>query len=589
MAQDVELSERSEGSLANAQLVSYSWLDRVREFSPASLATIGLVSLAFLAFFAFLAHRAVQPDYTLLFSGLDSADAQEIVTRLEVLDVPFRLSDSGDAIMVPSDRALRLRMSLAEEGMTGGGVVGYEIFDQADAFGTTDFLSNLNLKRALEGELARTIAAMRNVRGARVHLVQPERTLFRREQTPPSASVFLSLRTPGSLEPRSITAIRQLVAAAVPGLEPARIAVLDDSGKLLAKSGDSDDPNLILEETEQHRQAFEERLRTKIVSLLERTVGPGRVDAIVTAELDFDEISTTQEIFDPAGQVARSTQTVEEEADLNERDPENAVGVANNLPNEGGGQGDAATTQENTTRTEETVNFEISRTVRSEMRRGGGIRRLSVAIQVDGRYEPDADGNLQYTARTQEELDELETLARTAAALDEERGDSISILSRQFIQPDAGPIPEEPFLGLEHQDYMRIGELGTIALIALLVLTLGIRPMINKIKVSVPEEIDNQQMALIRGEDGRPMLIKAAEGKSIAFDEEGKPVAIAQDDLLRLESQAEEEAEEKADERVDLAQIEGKVKASLINEVADFIEKRPDDAVRVLRSWLQMD
>lgn len=589
MAQDIEVADQSDQSLVASQVISYTWLDRIREFSPASLASIGVVSLAFLAFFTFLGYRAMQSPYTLLFSNLDTQDAQEIVSRLEAMDVPFRLSDNGDAIMVPADRALRLRMSLAEQGLAGGGIVGYEIFDDADAFATTDFLSNLNLKRALEGELARTIGAMRNVRSARVHLVQPERVLFRREQTPPSASVFLSLRHAGSLEPRSIAAIRQLVAAAVPGLEPGRIAILDDSGKLLARSGDQGDPSMVLEQTEQHRQTFEERLRQKIVSLLERSVGQGKVEAVVTAELDFDDVSTTQEIFDPTGQVARSTQTVEEESDLNERDPEDAVGVANNLPNEGEAGDNAATSQENTARTEETVNFEISRTVRSEQRRGGGIRRLSVAVQVDGRYEAVEDGTANYVPRTQEELDELETLVRTAAGLDDERGDTVSILNRQFVEPEAGPPPEEPLLGLDTQDWLRIGELGLIGFIALLVLFLGIKPMINRIQLTVPEEVDGKQMALVRGDDGRPMLIKAASGQAIAFDETGRPVAIAEDDLLQIESQAEAEKMEEEAERIDMAQIEGKVKASLVNDVADFVERRPDDAVRVVRGWLQMD
>ena len=589
MAQNVEVQDTAENSLINSEAISYTWLDRLKEFNPSSLAVIGLVALAFLAFFIFLGQRAMQAPYTLLFSGLETKDAQDIVSRLEAMDVPFRITDSGDAIMVPSDRALRLRMSLAEEGITGGNIVGYEIFDNTDAFGTTDFLSNLNLKRALEGELARTISAMRAVRSARVHLVQPERVLFQREQTPPSASVFLSLRSAGTLSQKSIAAIRHLVAAAVPSLQPARIAILDDDGQLLARTGDASDPGYALEETEQHRRAFEERLRGKIISLLERSIGQGRVDAVVTAELDYDEISTTQEIFDPEGQVARSTQTVEEEADINERDPEDAVGVGNNLPNEAQDGGDAATTEENSARTEETVNYEISRTVRSEMRRGGGVKKLSIAVQVDGRYETLPDGTIEYSARGQEELDQLETLVRTAAGLDDERGDTVSIINRQFVAPDAGPPAEEPFLGLEKQELFRIGELVLIGIAALLVLLLGIRPLINKIKLSVPKPVDGRHMALVRGEDGQPMLVQAPAGQAITFDEEGRPIAIAEDELLRIEADAEENEQEEENDRIDLALIEGKVKASLVHEVADFIERRPDDAVRVLRGWLQMD
>ena len=210
-------------------------LEGLRTFGAPRIAALGLVALAFAAFFAFIINRSLEERYTLLYANLDLAASQEIVQR------------AGDARRsLPPERRRRRRdgavqrgAALAHEPRRGGpaggaGVVGYEIFDSADPFGTTEFLSNVNLKRALEGELARTIASMKGVRSARVHLVQPKRELFQRERTKPSASVFLSLRVPGGIDRREIAAVRHLVAAAVPGLDARGVTVLDDGGNLLA-------------------------------------------------------------------------------------------------------------------------------------------------------------------------------------------------------------------------------------------------------------------------------------------------------------------------------------------------------------------
>jgi flagellar M-ring protein FliF len=259
------------------------------------------VACCLLGFFAYVVARATESSYTLLFSGLELANAQELVGRLEAMAVPFRLSPAGDAIMVPSDDALRLRTALAEEGLPHGGKVGYELFDQANPLTTSDFLANVNLRRAIEGELGRTVGSLRGVRAARVHIVEPKRSLFGREEVKPSASIVVSLRGSAALDKRQIAGIRHLIAAAVPGLEPKGVTVLDDAGNLLAEpSGSRDELVGSADEAEEHRVALENRLRAKIVQLLERTVGPGKADAAVSADLDFDEVATTAELFDPA-------------------------------------------------------------------------------------------------------------------------------------------------------------------------------------------------------------------------------------------------------------------------------------------------
>lgn len=195
---------------------------------PGRLLVLSATALALLAFFAYLILRAIEPPYTLLFGSLELDDSAQIVSRLDALGVPFRLQGDGNAILVPDDQALRLRMGLAEEGLPRGGSVGDEIFDQSSALGTTNFIANVNLRRALEGELARTISALADVRSARVHLVLPRHELFRRDQIAPSASITLRMYGAGRLSRRQVLAVQHLVAAAVPGLSPERITLVDD-------------------------------------------------------------------------------------------------------------------------------------------------------------------------------------------------------------------------------------------------------------------------------------------------------------------------------------------------------------------------
>ena len=294
-------------------------LQALRALGPARLLILGVTGLALLMGFGYLVMRAVEPPYTLLYGALELDDSAQIVSRLEAMAVPFRLQGDGSAIMVPADQALRLRMTLAEENLPRGGTVGDEIFDQGSALGTTNFLANVNLRRALEGELARTIASLADVRSARVHLVLPRHELFRRDQIEASASITLRMQGGRRLSHRQVQAIEHLVAAAVPGLVPERIAVVDDQGTLLARGDDGASAAALPSQADEFREAYEAHLKQAIEQLLERSLGPGRVEAQVNADLDFDQVTTTEETYDPDGQVVRSTQTVEENKQNAER------------------------------------------------------------------------------------------------------------------------------------------------------------------------------------------------------------------------------------------------------------------------------
>jgi flagellar M-ring protein FliF len=565
------------------------WVRLARALGPARILALGVVACGLLGFFAYVASRAAERPYTLLFSGLELADAQELVGRLEAMEVPFRLSPAGDAIMVPSGDALRLRMALAADGMPVGGTVGYELLDNASPFTTGDFLANVNLRRAVEGELARTIATLRSVRSARVHIVAPERGLFGRTEVAPTASIVLSLRGAEPLDQRQVAGIRQLVAAAVPGLKAEAVTLVDGAGNLLAETAAAAGADaLAAGDAEAYRAALEDRLRGKIVQLLERSVGRGMVDAAVTADLDFDEVATTAETYDPQSQVVRSTQTTEEATDQQESLPVDEVGATGNLPTErAASQAATAGTTEKSNKTEETINYEISRTVRNQTKRGATLKRLSIAVQVDGLRRERADGTVAHEAREAEELAQLAALVRSAAGVDDGRGDVVEVVSRPFAgaTPPPEPEPEGTWWGTLAGVHGRLLDLGVFSALTLLVLFLGVRPALRRLLAAVQPAPAPGSTAVVLGAGGKPLLVHGATGATIGVDRAGNPVVVREP----IAAEAPATGQGGQGELVGLRNVSGPVQASLLGEVARAIDANPEDAVRVVRGWLNGD
>ena len=521
----------------------------LRALGPTRLAVLGLAAVALLGVFGWAIARVAEPEPALLYTGLAIDDSAAITRRLEALGVPYELEQDGGTILVPADRALRLRLTLAEEGLPRGGSVGYEIFDNGDVFGTSSFVADINLKRALEGELARTIGAIAGVRGARVHLVLPKRELFRRQQIEPTASITLQMAGGRQLVSRQVQGIRHLVAAAVPDLEPERVTVVDERGDLLARAGDDTENGVLPSRAEEYRDAYETRLERRIEELLERSLGPGRVRAEVTAEIDFDQVSTTQETYDPEGQVVRSTQTVEEESELAERDQNDAVTVAGNLPTEDPAGGAARTNNENTTRAEETINYEISRTVTNHTRAGGRVRRLSVAVLVDGTSAPDGSGEVVYSPRPAQEIAQIATLVRSAIGFDADRGDVVEVINMPFSEPP--PIETGPaWFDITKHDVFRLSEILALGLVTLLLITMVFRPALKQLQA--PE----------------PAL--AGPGALAQLDPPQEPAAL----------------EPPEHERIDLDHVDGLVRADLVRKVGQAIDAHPDEVAGIIRTWL---
>ncbi|WP_374308338.1 flagellar basal-body MS-ring/collar protein FliF [Dongia sp.] len=556
------------------------FLQTLRNLGPVRLASLAAVGLALIAFFGFIGTRLTTPGMALLYGGLDSTDSAAIAAKLEETQVPFEVKGDGSQIYVPDDQVGRVRLAMAGEGLPNGGSIGYEIFDRADALGTTNFVQQINQLRALEGELGRTIRALRQVKGSRVHLVMPKRELFSRDKAEPTASVVVTLQ--GQLEKEQVAAIQHLVASSVPGMKTANVSVIDDKGHLLARGGSDDD--LSTATADEMRRSFELRMTQAIEDLLSQTLGAGKVRAEVNTELDFNQVTTNTESFDPEGQVVRSTQTVDENEQSQERSANNNVSVANNVPNPpapaGGGAGDTANST--TQRTEETVNYEISKKVQTEIKHSGDVKKLSVAVLVDGTYTTAADGTRAYTARPQAELDQISTLVKSAVGFSAQRGDTVEVINMQFAEPE---VVEEgiSILGLEKNDLMRIAELVVLSLVAVLVLLLVVRPLLNRllaIPVAAPEQF------AIAGPGGAALPPGAAAalalpgaGSDLAALTSGQPTSMGE--ITNIANEIEQ--------MIDINQVEGRVRASSLKRIADLVDQHPEQAVNIMRQWMYQE
>ena len=551
-----------------------SLLETLRRLGPVKLAVIGVVTAGLIGAFAFLASKANQPPMGLLYSDLSPQDSGQIVGKLEAQNVPYELRAGGTQIYVPSDRVLRLRMTFAEAGVPRGGTIGYEIFDRSDAIGATNFVQTLNHVRALEGELSRTISALGPVANARVHLVIPRRDLFSRERQEPTASVVLRLRDAGMLPRPQVNAIQHLVASSVAGLKPARVSIIDDRGNLLARGQadrEENSPQATAANAEEMRRGYEQRLARTIEELLERSVGVGKVRAEVTAEMDFDRIVTNTESFDPDGQVVRSTQTVTESSDAKEANSTGGVSVTANLP-EGDGTSQQGQNSNRTQRSEETVNYEITKTIKNHIREAGAVRRLSVAVLVDGLTTVNGDGAKVYAPRPAEDLERLTALAKSAIGFNQQRGDTLELANLAFagVEP-LDPGAPAPFLNLTRSEYFQIAWIAVSVILGILVVLFFLRPIASGFYQAATAE------PVPAGAPGGTPLLPGAAPQAALAPPTGLPAVAEGDPALDPEAM------------IDINRVEGRVKASSMKKIGEIVEKHPEEAVSIVRSWMYQE
>jgi flagellar M-ring protein FliF len=522
------------------------------------IAAMSAVTIALVGFFAFVIMRVTTPQMTPLFTDLPLEDSAAIAKELDRQGVTYQLRNDGNIIMVPADRVARLRMTLAESGLPKGGGVGYEIFDKSDALGTTSFVQNINSLRALEGELARTIQGLDRVEAARVHLVMPERPLFSRDKIDPSASIVLKVR--GSLDPAQVRAIRHLVATAVNGLSPQRISIVDEQGQLLA-DGATDSQTGSDVSADERQASYEKRLRQQVETIVSSVVGPGHSRVQVNADFDFNRITQTSDKFDPDGRVIRSSQTREETNSNGENNQQ--VTVGNELPGANPKPPADAAPRDQSRKSEEIVNYEISRTTKTEVIEGGRVNRLSVAVLVDGTYGKDDKGDITYQPRSKDELDQIATLVRSAIGFDQKRGDQVDVVNLRFAETPTMIIPQPTgWLETMHftkDDIMRAIEMAVMGVLGLVVLLFVVRPLVRRI-VTAEEP-------------------KSIAGPEFAHGTIGALAAVDPDSALAKEPSV-------AAKMIDIAQIQGEVHAQSVKKVGELADKNPEETVAIIRHWL---
>ena len=532
-------------------------LGMIRSFGIARLGAIIGVTLGVAVAMALIVTRVAQEPMTLLYADLDLKDGQDLAARLDQDGVKYEVREARGTVSIyaPRDKAADLKLKLAGDGfVVRSKSVGYEIFDDQDALGTTSFQQNINRLRALEGEIARTISTIAGVRSARVHLVLPERELFAREAQEATASIVVD--APAGLDKRSVRAIVNLAASATPGLSPARVTVLDSAGDLLASGQEGDDPLAASGGVDERIAATEARIRRTVEDIVGRIVGPENLRVQVAADLDFSRVTETANIIDPDSQTVLSASTVEDSSNANDPALTRGVTVANQLPEAAVVDPQAiAPATSSARRTEETTNYEMTRTVRNEVREMGGIKRLSVAVALNLATTAGAGGALIPAPRTEEELARIETLVRSAVGYNAARGDQIDVVETAFkpanAEPEgllaaaAGAAPDPALV-------MRGVEIAALALVALAFIAFVLRPLLS----------------------GAPLPASAsaapAQGREIASGQSQAALPSPAGGLENL---------------IELA--DGKVKASSMKRVADVVKAHSTESAGILKSWIR--
>lgn len=528
----------------------------------------------------------------LLFSGLDLQEAAEISDRLDTAGVNYSLEGGGSAIFVDAAKVEDARMMLSEQGLPTRGSVGWEIFDKSSALGETQFVLNIKKLRAMEGELARSIASYDMVQSARVHLSIPEKALFQQNAEKPKAGVVLQLA--GNMMPgEKVRAIRNLIASQVPGLDIGAVTVTSTDGRLLAAATDESGSGVGGGSTvDERRAAMEESYRRKVLDVIENIAGPGAAKVTVSIDADFNKVTQSSETFDPDSRVARSETTVEDSENDTTMNPGDETTVANNVPT--GAQPVAPAqpqSQRTASRTEATTNYEMNKTVRTEIIEGGAIKRLSVAVAIDQVRVPGAEGAAAtWQDRSPEEIARITSLVKSAVLFNEPRGDVVTVESTAFARPDTsldGAEAPGPF-ELDKFDLVRIGEILALVLTALALVFFVLRPLVGGLMTKPDTEDLPSEIRALKG---------AKRAKAIA--EYRASIANMQttttinEDVTRNVSLPEGRAvgfdiptPERLDAGIDVARVSGQVKASSIKKISEVVGSHPDESIAIIRSWM---
>lgn len=551
-------------------------MNTLRGFGVGRLAALLGVGAGVAAVLAFLVFNVAGQPKALLYSNLDLKEAAEVTQALSQAGIKYEAVGDGSTIMVPRDKVASTRLMIAGKGLVSSGSVGYELFDNSSALGQTDFVQQLNRQRALEGELARTIRSLDGVTFARVHLVMPKRQLFEEDAEQPAASVTIGV---GGRKPTAdqVQAVQNLVAGAVPNLKAEKVTVIDQHGKTLSAG---DDSTIAGKMADDRKAEIEKSLAARIKEMVEGIVGDGKARVEVSADLDMSQITETKESYDPDGQVVRSEQTSEESSA--ESDPSASAGVtaAANIPGGATTPGQIALNKNTSGANTSTTNYEIGKTVTNTITLPGTVKGLHVAVAVDGLQSIDAKGKAgPYAPRSPADMKKIEDLVRTAAGIDTTRGDTLTVVNVRF--PSAadgeGVTASSALMGFDKNDVMRAIELGILGIVGILLVLFGVRPMLKRATAGgggfLPAPGGGSPLLAAQAGGGAQVarVVTMPDGSHVQVDAAGQALSLPGPDL---------------EQRIDIARIEGQVKASSVKQVSDFVDRHPDESVSILRSWL---
>ncbi len=537
-------------------------LEGLKALGTARLAAMGAVAVGILAMLAVLVSQGgSHPQMSLLYGDLDLREAGQMAEQLEKAHIAHELGPQDDRLLVPADQVAAARLLLAKNGLPSGGSVGYEIFDRGDNLTATQFEQTINQTRALEGELSRSIRLISGVRAARVHLVLPHREPFASEQVAAQASVLLLMAGAARMDSEGVQAVLNLVAAAVPGLKPQNIAIIDNRGNVLARAGNPVDGGSV-QSVDELRQATELRLARAVEEMLEPSLGAEHVRAEAAVTMNIDQVRETQETYDPNQQVLRSQQTV---SDKNRSsDGQTNTSVQNNLPNANAGQASSGSQDD---RQEETNNYEIGKTVRTLIQDQPRLARISLAVMVDGTTVANASGKLGWQPRSKDELDRIATLVKSAIGFDEKRGDTVSVVSMPFAIHDVSDAPAPAgLLGLhlDRDDVIHIGQNLLLGLFMLLALVFVVRPMVGRLTDPPAAALPGTAVAALEANTAMRPALAGPVGAAI-----GNVPALIEDESM-----------------ISLANIEGRLRAASIRQIVDLVGRHPEESLTIVRGWL---
>lgn len=485
-------------------------LDSISQFlnSPAKKRNLSIGIVLILSFLGFgsLIYWNSLPDYRLLFSNLSQEDAADMVVKLKEKKIPFRLSSNGSSILVPKDQVYDIRLALTAEGLPKGGGIGFEVFDRTN-LGATDFVQKMNFQRALQGELARTIRQIREVKEARVHIATPKESLFIEDQKKPTASIFIKTRGAMTLSPPQVEGIVHLVASAVEGLEPGNITVVDTSGKILFQRLESSPVGQMTTHQLEYQRNIEERLKKKVQGMLEGVLGLNKAIARVSADIDFQQIDITEERFDPNNVIRSEQKNVEKSSMLSapkgtgekKRQSAQRNRTTKNkesfLENQRRNVSDPSLPgQTNSTeRQNEIRNYEVTKINKRIKSPVGTLRKISVAVIVDGTYKEGKNNKgrkqKEYIPRTPEEMKNIESIVKKAIGFEESRGDQVEVINMPFgwseMEKEIQPPPRDPW-----KEYLLIAYKPVVSLLlALFFIFFVLRPLLKRQRLQSQHQI----------------------------------------------------------------------------------------------------